>query len=387
MRIIVPFPAGGATDIVARALAERMSATWRQPVIVEDIAGATGAIGTAQAARAPRDGYTLIAGVGTTTAILKALKPNLAFDPINDFAPISLIASFPNVLVVRGDFPAGNVKELIEVVKANPGKFTYASSGYGGSLHLAAELFKLTTKTDVVHVPYTGSAPAIRRAGRPRRSYFRYHTVDLAERSERQAQGAEWQAPAHADGARIGDRGVVAGSMSALRASWRRNARAVIAKIADEIKRTRRSCRSRLARRRATSNTPEEFARFFNADYAKWQRVVKDAGSRRSDGSRSPHLSRYLHHAGKLRLLDVRSPQRARPRWWRSRIAGSQPSCPSLIWRLASSICCLRASGDPTSAARGRREHHNFRRHRLSGANVPRAHCRIRENRCRPSSR
>jgi tripartite-type tricarboxylate transporter receptor subunit TctC len=161
VRIIVPFPAGGATDIVARALAERMSATWKQPVIVENIAGATGAIGTAQAARAPRDGYTLIAGVGTTTAILKALKPNLAFDPINDFAPISLITSFPNVLVVRGDFPAGNVKELIDVVKANPGKFTYASSGYGGSLHLAAELFKLTTKTDIVHVPYTGSAPAI----------------------------------------------------------------------------------------------------------------------------------------------------------------------------------------------------------------------------------
>jgi tripartite-type tricarboxylate transporter receptor subunit TctC len=100
VRIIVPFPAGGATDIIARALAERMSASWHQPVIVENIAGATGAIGTAQAARAPRDGYTLVAGVGTTTAILKALKPNLAFDPINDFAPISLITSFPNILLV-----------------------------------------------------------------------------------------------------------------------------------------------------------------------------------------------------------------------------------------------------------------------------------------------
>jgi tripartite-type tricarboxylate transporter receptor subunit TctC len=120
-----------------------------------------GAIGAAQAARAPRDGYTLVTGVGTTTAILKALKPNLAFDPIGDFAPVSLLTTFPNILVVRGDFPAANVGELISVLRANPGKFTYASSGYGGSLHLAAELFKLTTGTDIVHVPYTGSAPAI----------------------------------------------------------------------------------------------------------------------------------------------------------------------------------------------------------------------------------
>ena len=161
VRIIVPFPAGGATDIVARALAERMSAAWKQPVIIENIAGATGAIGAAQAARAPRDGYTLITGVGTTTAILKALKSNLGFDPIDDFTAVSLITTFPNILVVRGDFPAASVKELIEVVKANPGKFTYATSGYGSSLHLAAELFKLTTKTDIVHVPFTGSAPAI----------------------------------------------------------------------------------------------------------------------------------------------------------------------------------------------------------------------------------
>jgi tripartite-type tricarboxylate transporter receptor subunit TctC len=161
VRIIVPFPAGGATDVVARALAERMSAGWKQPMVVENVPGATGAIGSAQAARAPRDGYTLVAGVGTTTAILKLLKPNLSFDPIGDFAPISLVTVFPNILVVRDGFPATNVKELIEAAKANPGKFTFASSGYGGSLHLAAELFKLTTQTDIVHVPFTGSAPAI----------------------------------------------------------------------------------------------------------------------------------------------------------------------------------------------------------------------------------
>ena len=112
VRIIVPFPAGGATDMVARLLAERMSASWKQPVIIDNVAGATGAIGSAQAARAPRDGYTLIAGVGTTTAILrKALRSKLAFDPINDFAPVSLITTFPNILVVRGDFPVTQPSE------------------------------------------------------------------------------------------------------------------------------------------------------------------------------------------------------------------------------------------------------------------------------------
>jgi tripartite-type tricarboxylate transporter receptor subunit TctC len=288
VRIIVPFPAGGATDIVARALAERMSAAWKQPVIVENIAGATGAIGTAQAARAPRDGYTLVAGVGTTTAILKALKPNLAFDPINDFAPISLITSFPNVLVVRGDFPAGNVKQLIDVVKANPGKFTYASSGYGGSLHLAAELFKLTTKTDIVHVPYTGSAPAIT-------ALLGGH-VDLIFDTIPSIWPSVQSGKLKALGVASLKRTPTAPDIPAISetlpgfdvSSWEGilapagTPAPVIAKIADEIQRVAAEpsfVQSLLKLGAlATSNTPEEFAAFINADYAKWQRVVKEAG-------------------------------------------------------------------------------------------------------------
>jgi tripartite-type tricarboxylate transporter receptor subunit TctC len=288
VRIIVPFPAGGATDIVARALAERMSATWKQPVIVENIAGATGAIGTAQAARAPRDGYTLIAGVGTTTAILKVLKPNLSFDPINDFAPISLITSFPNVLVVRGDFPASNVKELIDAVKANPGKFTYASSGYGGSLHLAAELFKLSTKTDIVHVPYTGSAPAIT-------ALLGGH-VDLifdtipsiwpnVQSGKLKALGVASlkRTPTAPDIPAISETlpGFDVISWEGILAPAGTPA-PVIAKIAEEMKRVAADpsfVQSLLkVGALATSNTPEEFAAFINSEYAKWQRVVKEAG-------------------------------------------------------------------------------------------------------------
>jgi tripartite-type tricarboxylate transporter receptor subunit TctC len=288
VRIIVPFPAGGATDIVARALAERMAASWKQPVIIENVSGATGAIGTAQAARAPRDGYTLVTGVGTTTAILKALKPNLAFDPINDFAAISLITAFPNVLVVRGDFPATNVAHLIAVVKANPGKFTYASSGFGGSLHLAAELFKLTTSTDIVHVPYAGSAPAIT-------ALLGGHVdliFDTIPSIWPSVQAGKLRALAVAGAQRT----PVAPELPAIAetlpgfdvTSWEGilapagTPPAVIGKIADEIKRVVAEPQFAQSLLKlgavATSNTPEEFAAFIQADYAKWQRVVKEAG-------------------------------------------------------------------------------------------------------------
>ena len=288
VRVIVPFPAGGATDIVARALAERMAASWKQPVIIENVSGATGAIGTAQAARAPRDGYTLVTGVGTTTAILKALKPNLVFDPINDFAAISLITAFPNVLVVRGDFPAANVAELIAVVKANPGKFTYASSGFGGSLHLAAELFKLTTRTDIVHVPYAGSAPAIT-------ALLGGHVdliFDTIPSIWPSVQAGKLRALAVAGA----QRSAVAPELPAIAeilpgfdvTSWEGilapagTPPAVISKIADEIKRVVAEPQFAQGLLKlgavATSNTPEEFAAFIQADYAKWQRVVKEAG-------------------------------------------------------------------------------------------------------------
>ena len=288
VRIIVPFPAGGATDIVARALAERMSAAWKQPVIIENVAGATGAIGAAQAARAPRDGHTLLAGVGTTTVILKVLKSNLAFDPINDFAAVSLVTTFPNILAVRGDFPAVNVKELIEVVKANPGKFTYASSGYGGSPHLAAELFKLATKTDIVHVPYPGSAPAITALLGGHVDLF-FDTMPSiwpsVQSGKLRALGVAslQRTPAASDIPAIAETlpGFDVTSWEGILAPKGTPA-VVVAKIADEIKRIAAEPQFVQSLLKlgavATSNTPEQFASFIAGDYAKWQRVVKEAG-------------------------------------------------------------------------------------------------------------
>ncbi len=161
VRVVVPFPAGGATDILARLLAERLSSTWGKPVIIENVSGAAGATGTAQVAKAAPDGYTLLVATGTTTTLLPHLRADLPYQPLRDFQAVSLICSFPNVLVVRPAVPAHTVKELIEVVRASPGKYSYASSGFGASPHLSAEWFKLITKTDILHVPFTGSAPAL----------------------------------------------------------------------------------------------------------------------------------------------------------------------------------------------------------------------------------
>ena len=160
VRLVVSFPAGGATDIIARLIAERMSSEWHKPVVVENISGAAGATGTAQAAKSPPDGYTLLMGTGTTTTLLPHLRANLPYSPMRDLDAVTQICSFPNMLVIRPEIPATTVQQLIDLVRANPGKYSYASSGYGASPHLSAEWFKLITKTDILHVPFTGSAPA-----------------------------------------------------------------------------------------------------------------------------------------------------------------------------------------------------------------------------------
>jgi tripartite-type tricarboxylate transporter receptor subunit TctC len=161
VRLIIPFPAGGATDVIGRLVTDRLSSLWKQPVVVENVAGAAGALGTAQGAKSAPDGYVLTMGTGTTTTLLPHLRSNLTFDSMRDFEAVSLLCTFPNILVVRPEIPAKDVKELIALARASPGKYSYASSGYGGSPHLAAEWFKLMTKTDILHVPFTGSAPAL----------------------------------------------------------------------------------------------------------------------------------------------------------------------------------------------------------------------------------
>jgi tripartite-type tricarboxylate transporter receptor subunit TctC len=158
VRLIVPFAAGGPTDLVARVIAQKLSDTWGQQVIVENVVGASGNTGTRNVARATPDGYTLL--VTTSGFVVNpSLYANIPYDPIKDFAPITVPAEAPNVLIVHPSVAAQTVKELIELVKANPGKHSFASAGVGQTGHLAGELLKISYGLDLAHVPFNGGAP------------------------------------------------------------------------------------------------------------------------------------------------------------------------------------------------------------------------------------
>jgi hypothetical protein len=162
IRLIIPFAPGGSTDILGRKLAVRLTAVLGQPVIVDNRAGAAGMIGCAEAARAKPDGYTLLLGTTGTHAINPFTMTQPTYDAIKDFAPVALIGTQPFSIAIHPSVPAQNLMELTALVKANPGKYSYASAGSGGIAHLTAELFKsLAGKLDIVHIPYKGGGPAL----------------------------------------------------------------------------------------------------------------------------------------------------------------------------------------------------------------------------------
>ena len=161
IRFIAPNLPGGPTDILARIIAQKLSDSLGQPVVVENRAGAAGNIGTEVAAKSPPDGYTLVSGNVATFGANVSLYKRLGFDPVKDFAPVVLVATQPNILVVHPSLPVTSVKELIALARARPGQLNYAGSGIGAVAHLAAELFKNMTGTNIVHIAYKSAAPAL----------------------------------------------------------------------------------------------------------------------------------------------------------------------------------------------------------------------------------
>src|SRR6202163_5020904 len=160
IRLIVPFPAGGPNDIIARVVGQRMSELIKQPVVIDNRGGQGGGLGTDAVAKAKPDGYT----VATSSAGALAISPSMekvAYDTLKDLQPVTLVATVPEMLVVATNVPVKNMSELIALAKAQPGKLNFASTGPGGMPHLAGELLKLTAKIDIVHVPYRGAAPAV----------------------------------------------------------------------------------------------------------------------------------------------------------------------------------------------------------------------------------
>jgi tripartite-type tricarboxylate transporter receptor subunit TctC len=160
VRVVVGFPAGGPTDVIARLVAQKLSDSLGQQFVVENIPGAGGNLASGQVARANGDGYTIMA-ISTGFMVNPSLYAKVPYDPIKDFAPVTLVAASPNVVVVNPQVPAKTLPELVQLIRDNPGKYSYAGPGVGSTPHLGGELFRLTYKLDLVHVPFTGAAPAV----------------------------------------------------------------------------------------------------------------------------------------------------------------------------------------------------------------------------------
>ncbi len=161
VRLVVPFPAGGTTDVMGRLIGQQLSARLGQQFIIDNRPGAAGGIGTDVVAKSPADGYTLLLGAVATHSINPSLYAHLPYDPVKDFVPISLLGTLPNVLVINPSLSVRSVQELIALAKAKPGTLTFASGGNGTTHHLSGELFKRMAGVDMTHVPYKGNAPAI----------------------------------------------------------------------------------------------------------------------------------------------------------------------------------------------------------------------------------
>jgi tripartite-type tricarboxylate transporter receptor subunit TctC len=287
VKLVVPFPAGGATDVMARLVAQKLTELWSQPVVIENRAGATGAVGSVWVAKAAPDGYTILMGTGTTHAVSPATNPNIPYS-LRDFAPISLVASFPNLLVVHPSLPVKTVSELISYLKQNPNRVNFSSTGNGGSVHLAAELFKQATKTDMVHIPYKGSAEALNdlMSGQVQLTFDNFSTVwPLVQTGKLRALGVASleRSPSAPDVPAIAETlpGFEANTWVGLFAPAGTPS-AVVQKISSDIQTVLKD--SALSRKFITmgalpsGNQPEAFTAFVIKDTQRWKSVVTSAG-------------------------------------------------------------------------------------------------------------
>ena len=291
VRMVMPYPAGGPTDLIGRVVAQGLSAALGQPVIVENRPGASALVGTEAAARAPADGYTLLMAT-STNAINAAGHPRLPYDLVKDFEPVIYIASACQVLVVHPSLPSRTTQQLVSLARAKPGQLNFASSGTGTSGHLAMELLKTMTKVDIVHIPYKGSAPAMNDllggqvaiafvniiAGLPpaRLGKLRALAVSCIKRSA--------LAP---DLPTVAESGLPGFDIVA----WfgvmvpARTPKEVVARLNSEIARVIQMPETfdRLVSQGAepvAANTPEQFRAFVASDIAKWRKLMDDAGIR-----------------------------------------------------------------------------------------------------------
>ena len=291
VKMIVGFPPGGGTDVVARVISQKLTEWYGQGVVVENRAGATGTIGADVLAKSPPDGYTLMMGHANSHAIAPNLMAKLPYDPLKDFAPVSYVGYVPNVLSLHPSVPAKSVKELVALLKANPGKYTYASSGNGSSQHLSGEMFKLLAGVNVTHVPYKGSGDAIRDLlGGVVSMNFDTMPPVLPHIKDGKLKGLGISTPRRLaqlpDVPTFAEEGLTGFEIL----NWygimapAATPREIVAKLNADINKAMREpdVRGRLEQvgTQLREMSPEEFATFMRAELAKYGKLVKDANIR-----------------------------------------------------------------------------------------------------------
>ena len=291
VRMIVPFPPGGANDIVARMVAQRLAEQWGKPVVVDNRAGAGGNIGIETGARANPDGYTLTIGSNSTLATNVVLEPSLPFDPRRDFAAISMIVTAANILIVHPSLAANTTADFIKLARSNTRKLNYSSFGDGSSAHLTGEMFKSAAGVDMVHIPYKGGGPALAAVmGGEVQCTFANLSVALpqvkggkvkaiAVTSARRATALP-ELPTLAESGVPGFEATATVGMLAPAGT----PRALVLRLNQDVHRVvnEPAMREQLLARglEIALSTPEEFARYIRSEIERWGRVVRDAGIR-----------------------------------------------------------------------------------------------------------
>jgi tripartite-type tricarboxylate transporter receptor subunit TctC len=288
IRLIVPFPPGGPNDIIARVVGQRMFEIIKQPLVIDNRGGQGGVLGTDVVAKAAPDGYT-IGIVSASSLVISPTMDKVPYDPRKDFAPVTLMTTVPEMLVVATSVPASNMAELVALAKDQPGKLNFASAGVGGLPHLAGELFKMTAKIDIVHVPYRGAAPAINDLlGQQVQMTFLDLPVILPQIKAGLLRPIALGAPERAPTAPDVPTTAEVGMPDLLIQNWYgmiapagtpANIVATLNRAANEAMNDPQ-VREKLAEQGLTvaGDTPEQFRGFIDSETKKWARVIKDAG-------------------------------------------------------------------------------------------------------------
>ena len=290
IRLVLPYPPGGGTDVIARPLAQKLTEQLGQQVMVDNRGGAGGNIGMEFVAKSPADGYTLLFALTAQYAVNLSLYPKLPYDPVRDYAPISLLANAPYLLVVHPALPAKSVAELVALVKARPGQLSYSSSGNGSGAHLAGEMLRSLARVEIVHVPYKGAGPAMPDliAGQVQLSFITYTAAGPHIKTGRlRALGVTTakRSPTLPDLPAIGE--TVAGYDSAVWYGFAAPAGTppeIVSKLNAEVLRVLAApdFRSRITLEAVSpiGSTPEEFGSFMKSEIVRWAKVVKDSGAK-----------------------------------------------------------------------------------------------------------